>query len=224
MNVTRSPDTAFPPGLERFRYIAVEGPIAVGKTTLARRLAERIGGSLLLEDFESNPFLPKFYRDMSRWAFATQMFFLFQRVGQAADLKQRDLFDHPTVSDFLLDKDPLFARLTLGDEEYQLYQQVFQHLAPQTSTPDLVIYLQAPADVLIDRVRRRGLDMERPVSSDYLYRLAALYADYFHSYVNSPLLIVNSENLNFADHPQDFEYLLEKIAGMRGQREFFSRG
>jgi len=224
MNVTRSPDTALPPGLERFRYIAVEGPIAVGKTTLARRLAERIGGSLLLEDFESNPFLPKFYRDMSRWAFATQMFFLLQRVGQAADLKQRDLFDHPTVSDFLLDKDPLFARLTLGDEEYQLYQQVFQHLAPQTSTPDLVIYLQAPADVLIDRVRRRGLDMERPVSSDYLYRLAALYADYFHSYVNSPLLIVNSENLNFADHPQDFEYLLEKIAGMRGQREFFSRG
>lgn len=224
MTANRSGDVHLPSGLERFRYIAVEGPIAVGKTTLARRLAERIEGDLLLEDFESNPFLPKFYRDMSRWAFATQMFFLFQRVGQAADLKQRDLFDHPTVSDFLLDKDPLFARLTLGDEEYQLYQQVYQHLAPQTSTPDLVIYLQAPADVLIERVRRRGLDMERPVSSEYLYRLASLYADYFHSYVNSPLLIVNSENLNFADHPQDFEYLLHKIAGMRGQREFFSRG
>jgi deoxyguanosine kinase len=224
MTSLRTHDTVSPPGLERFRYIAVEGPIAVGKTTLAKRLAERVGGNLLLEDFESNPFLPKFYRDMSRWAFATQMFFLFQRVGQAADLKQRDMFDHPTVSDFLLDKDPLFARLTLGDEEYQLYQQVYQHLAPQTSIPDLVIYLQAPAEVLIERVRRRGLEMERPVSSEYLYQLAALYADYFHSYVSSPVLIVNSENLNFADQPQDFEYLLEKIAGMRGQREFFSRG
>jgi deoxyguanosine kinase len=217
MTVNRPSETVLPTGLERFRYIAVEGPIAVGKTTLAKRLAERVGGNLLLEDFESNPFLPKFYRDMSRWAFATQMFFLFQRVGQAADLKQRDLFDHPTVSDFLLDKDPLFARLTLGDEEYQLYQQVYQHLAPQTSTPDLVIYLQAPADALIERVRRRGLDMERQVSSEYLYRLSALY-------VSSPLLIVNSENLNFADHPEDFDYLLEKITSMRGQREFFSRG
>lgn len=224
MNVNPSMDPVLPNGLERFRYIAVEGPIAVGKTTLARRLAQRIGGSLLLEDFESNPFLPRFYRDMSRWAFATQMFFLFQRVGQAADLKQRDLFDHPTVADFLLDKDPLFARLTLSEEEYQLYQQVYQHLAPQTSIPDLVIYLQAPADVLVERVRRRGLDMERPVSTEYLHRLAALYADYFHSYIASPLLIVNSENLNFADAPQDFDYLLEKIAGMRGQREFFSRG
>ena len=224
MNVNPSIDPVLPNGLERFRYIAVEGPIAVGKTTLARRLAQRIGGGLLLEDFESNPFLPRFYRDMSRWAFATQMFFLFQRVGQAADLKQRDLFDRPTVADFLLDKDPLFARLTLSEEEYQLYQQVYQHLAPQTSIPDLVIYLQAPADVLVERVRRRGLDMERPVSTEYLHRLAALYADYFHSYIASPLLIVNSENLNFADAPEDFDYLLEKIAGMRGQREFFSRG
>jgi hypothetical protein len=224
MTATRQNTPLLPPGLDRFRYIAVEGPIAVGKTTLAKRLAERLNANLLLEDFESNPFLPKFYRDMSRWAFATQMFFLFQRVGQATDLKQRDLFDQATVSDFLLDKDPLFARLTLGDEEYQLYQQVYQHLEPQTSTPDLVIYLQAPADVLIERVRRRGLDMERPVSSEYLYRLAALYADYFHSYIQSPLMIVNSEHLNFADHQQDFDYLLEKIAGMRGQREFFSRG
>jgi deoxyguanosine kinase len=224
MTVTRPKETPLPVGLERFRYIAVEGPIAVGKTTLAKRIAERIGANLLLENFESNPFLPKFYRDMSRWAFATQMFFLFQRVGQAADLKQRDLFDQATVSDFLLDKDPLFARLTLGDEEYQLYQQVYQHLAPQTSTPDLVIYLQAPAEILIERVKRRGLDMERTVSSEYLYRLGALYADYFHSYSQSPLLIVNSENLNFADHPADLDYLLEKIVGMRGQREFFSRG
>lgn len=210
--------------LDRFRYIAVEGPIAVGKTTLARKIADRLNGSLLLEDFESNPFLPRFYRDMHRWAFATQMFFLFQRVGQAADLKQRDLFEHPTVADFLLDKDPLFARLTLSDEEYALYQQVYSHLAPQASVPDLVIYLQAPADVLIERVKRRGLEMERGMSPDYLRLLAELYADYFHSYTQSPLLIVNSAHLNFADTPGHLDLLLEKVASMRGGREFFNRG
>jgi deoxyadenosine/deoxycytidine kinase len=209
--------------LDRFRYIAVEGPIAVGKSTLARKLADRLNGALLLEDFESNPFLPRFYRDMNRWAFATQMFFLFQRVSQAADLKQRDLFEHPTVADFLLDKDPLFARLTLSDEEYTLYQEVFTHLAPQAPTPDLVIYLQAPAEVLIERVKRRGLDMERNMHPDYLRMLAELYADYFHGYTGSPLLIVNSEHLNFADTPAHLDLLLEKIAGMRGGREFFNR-
>jgi deoxyguanosine kinase len=213
-----------PAGLERLRYVAVEGPIAVGKTTLARRLADHLGGNLLLEDFEANPFLPRFYRDMQRWAFATQMFFLFQRVGQAADLKQRDLFERAAVADFLIDKDPLFARLTLSEEEYELYQQVYQHLSPQTAKPDLVIYLQAPAEVLAERVRRRGIDMERNLGVAYLQQLAALYAEYFHGYDASAVLIVNSENLNFAENDEDFQWLLERIAGMRGRREFFSRG
>ena len=224
MNAAATPQNAPASGLDRLRYIAVEGPIAAGKTTLARRLANHLGGTLLLEDFEANPFLPRFYRDMSRWAFATQMFFLFQRVGQAADLKQRDLFERAAVADFLIDKDPLFARLTLSDEEYELYQQVYRHLAPQTAKPDLVIYLQAPADVLAERVRRRGLDMERSLGIGYLERLATLYAEYFHGYDGSPVLIVNSENLNFADNDEDFRWLLERIAGMRGRREFFSRG
>jgi deoxyguanosine kinase len=224
VSAPRTGATALPAGLERLRYVAVEGPIAAGKTTLARRLAEQLGGTLLLEDFQSNPFLPRFYRDMSRWAFATQMFFLFQRVGQAADLKQRDLFERAAVADFLIDKDPLFARLTLSDEEYELYQQVYQHLAPQTAKPDLVIYLQAPADVLVERVRRRGLDIERNISQGYLEQLAALYAEYFHGYDASAVLIVNSENLNFAESDEDFRLLLGRIAGMRGQREFFSRG
>ncbi len=210
--------------LGRFRHIAVEGPIACGKTTLARRLAKHLDADLLLEDFASNPFLGRFYRDMPRWAFATQMSFLFQRVAQCAQLRQPGLFDPPVVTDFLLDKDPLFARLTLSPDEYALYRQVFAHLAPQAAPPDLVIYLQATPDTLIERVNRRGLDMERPISQEYLRDLATLYAEYFHAYDASAVLIVNSEHLNFADREEDFALLLEHIGGMRGRREFFNRG
>ena len=213
-----------PAGLSRFPYIAVEGPIASGKTTLARRLAAHLDAELLLEDFAANPFLARFYRDMPRWAFATQMSFLFQRVSQASDMKQRGLFDQPTVADFLIDKDPLFARLTLSEDEYELYEQVYRHLAPQTARPDLVIYLQASPAILVERVRRRGLEMERTVQIAYLEQLATLYAEYFHGYDASAVLIVNSENLNFADSEGDFDALLQRIAGMRGHREFFSRG
>lgn len=208
----------------RQRYIAVEGPIGVGKTTLARRLAAHLQAELVLEDFAANPFLARFYRDMPRWAFATQMAFLFQRSTQLAALKQPGLFDAPVVADFLLDKDPLFARLTLAEDEYALYEQVYRHLAPQAARPDLVIYLQAPASVLIERVQRRGLDLERPIGADYLANLASLYADYFHAYDATPLLIVNAAHLNFADSDEDFAWLLERVAGMRGPREFFNRG
>ena len=208
----------------RFRHIAVEGPIACGKTTLARRLATHLAADLLLEDYAANPFLARFYRDMPRWAFATQMSFLFQRAAQCAQLRQPGLFDPPVVTDFLLDKDPLFARLTLAEDEYGLYRQVFDHLAPQAAPPDLVIYLQATPETLIERVNRRGLDMERPISHDYLRDLAALYAEYFHAYDASAVLIVNSEHLNFADRDEDFAWLLDRIAGMRGRREFFNRG
>jgi deoxyguanosine kinase len=210
--------------LEKYKYIVVEGPIGAGKTSLAQKLAERLQGDMVLEGAEANPFLPKFYQDMARYALATQLFFLFQRVEQVRTLKQADLFARPTVSDFILDKDPLFARLTLSDEEFRLYQQIYAQLQPQTAIPDLVIYLQAPTDVLVERVRQRGVGYERAIEENYLARLADSYTRYFYQYDASPLMIVNSENLNFVDEPKDFELLVERINAMRGGREFFNRG
>ena len=207
----------------RQRYIVVEGPIGCGKTSVAKRLAERLGAATLLEDSGANPFLRAFYQDMRRNALPTQLFFLFQRVEQVRSLKQPDFFEQPTVADFSLAKDPLFARLTLNDDEYQLYSRIYEHVRPQAPVPDLVVYLQASVETLYDRVRRRRAAFEDGISEDYLRRLSEAYSRHFLDYDESPLLVVNSDRLNFVDVPEHFELLVERLQAMRGGREFFNR-
>jgi deoxyadenosine/deoxycytidine kinase len=209
--------------LSRYRYIVVEGPIGAGKTSLTYKLAERLDAETLLENASDNPFLPRFYQEPKRYALSTQLHFLFDRTRQLRDLAQGDLFRAGTVSDFLIDKDMLFARMNLDDDEFELYQKVYADLAPQAPTPDLVIYLQAPIDALMDRVRRRGVEFERGMDAGYLQRLANSYSEFFHRYEAAPLLIVNTSNLNFAESEDDFELLVERVSKMRGPREFFSR-
>ena len=210
--------------LQKYHYVVVEGPIGVGKTSLTQRLADYAGARVLLEKPQENPFLARFYQDASRYALPTQLFFLFQRINEVRELTQLDLFGSTTVSDYLFDKDTLFARLTLSEDEFKLYQAIYQSLAPQAPTPDLVIYLQASTDTLIERVQRRGFRYERNISDEYLVKLAKSYGEFFYHYDAAPLLIVNSDNLNFVDNEDDFALLLDRIKNMRGSREFFSLG
>jgi deoxyadenosine/deoxycytidine kinase len=208
----------------RHRYIAIEGPIGAGKTTLARRLAERLDAEAVLEQPGENPFLARFYQDMARYALPTQLFFLFQRVRQLEPLAQADLFGRPVIADFLIDKDPLFARATLSADELVLYQKIYDAVRPQSPTPDLVVYLQARPATLIERVRKRAAGYERGVSEDYLALLAESYARFFHQYSAAPLLIINSENLNFVARDADFTLLVDRLLAMKSRREFFSVG
>jgi deoxyadenosine/deoxycytidine kinase len=210
--------------VHKLRHIAVEGPIGAGKTSLARRLAERLGAELLLEEPGENPFLARFYQDMARFALPTQLFFLFQRARQLEALAQPDMFGRATVSDFLLEKDPLFARITLSGDEMALYQKIYDAIRPRAPAPDLVVYLQAQPATLHERVRRRAAEYERGIGEDYLALLAEGYARFFYNYGAAPVLIVNSENLNFVARDSDLELLIARMRGMKSRREFFSLG
>lgn len=194
--------------MERPRYIAVEGPIGVGKTTLARILAERLEGRLVLEQADENPFLPGFYADWHKHAFQAQVFFLLSRFQQQQALFQQDLFSRSTVADYLFAKDGIFAALTLVPDELALYQRVYDLLRPRVVRPDLVIYLQARVEVLAARIKRRARDYERGMDTGYLEALAKAYNDFFFHYEDTPLLVVNTSDIDLEGNPEDLEALL----------------
>ncbi len=204
------------------RYVVVEGPIGVGKTSLARRLAKSFGSELVLEQGDENPFLERFYKNPRAAAFQTQLYFLFQRSRQLQDLRQADLFERVRVADYLLDKDRLFARLTLDEEELGLYEQVYAKLAIDAPVPDLVVYLQAPVDVLLERIARRGIDYEQTIERRYLERLVEAYARFFLEYEAAPVLMVNAAEIDPVGNEQDYGVLLAEIARARKGRHYFN--
>jgi deoxyadenosine/deoxycytidine kinase len=203
-------------------YIVIEGPVGVGKTSLARRLADSFETDLMLEGAAENPFLERFYRDPRSGALPAQLFFLFQRVRQIEDMRQSDMFRPVRVADFLLEKDRLFAELTLDADELQLYNQVYKHVTLDAPAPDLVIYLQAPEDVLLKRIAKRGIRYERRIDATYLRNLSEAYARMFLNYDAAPVLIVNAENINLVDNERDYEALLEQIHVTRQGKHYFN--
>lgn len=204
------------------RFIVVEGPIGVGKTSLARRLARSFGSELILEQAEDNPFLERFYKNPRSAALQTQLFFLFQRTRQLEDIRQHDLFDTVRVADYLLEKDRLFARLTLDEEELALYEQIYTRLAIDAPPPDLVVYLQAPIDVLLERIGRRGIRYEQQIDRAYLEKLQEAYARFFHGYDAAPLLIVNAAQADFVSNDRDYEQLFEQLCRIRRGRHYYN--
>ncbi|MCP3908185.1 MAG: deoxynucleoside kinase [Oceanicoccus sp.] len=204
------------------RFIAVEGAIGVGKTTLARQLAETFNYQMLLENAEENPFLERFYQNQKNAALATQLFFLFQRSQQIQDLRQGDIFEPVRVSDFLIEKDRLFARLNLDEDEYQLYEKVYQQLTIDAPKPDLVIYLQASVDVLLSRIENRGINFEQRIAREYLESINESYSEFFLYYDDAPLLIVNADELDVINRQNDYAQLVDYLLNIRSGRHYFN--
>ena len=204
------------------RFIVIEGPIGVGKSSLARRVSQSLNAQLVLEQADQNPFLERFYRNPRSAAFATQLFFLFQRARQMEEVRQQDLFGTVRVVDYLLEKDRLFARVTLDDAEYALYEKVYERVVVDAPKPDLVVYLQAPVDVLLDRIARRGIRYEQAIDRGYLDRLTQAYARFFHSYDAAPLLIVNAGSIDPLANESDYQLLFAEISKARRGRHFFN--
>ncbi len=204
------------------RFIAVEGPIGVGKTTLTKFLADSFNYETLLEQAEENPFLERFYAREKNMALPTQLFFLFQRVQQLNTLRQADLFEPVRVADFLIDKDRLFAEVTLGNDELQLYQKVYEQMTINAPTPDLVVYLQAPSEVLLERIEKRGIDSERSIDADYLNRLNDAYTRFFHFYDKAPLLIVNATEIDWVNSENDYRDLVDYMLTISSGRHYYN--
>jgi len=204
------------------KYIVVEGPIGVGKSSLSKKLSTTFGSSLMLEKPAENPFLERFYKSPRQYALPTQLFFLFQRVRQLSEIKQEDIFNPGRVADFMIEKDPLFAQVTLDDDEFRLYQQVYQNLMIDSPTPDLVIYLQAPVEVLQERINKRRIKYEISMDMNYLKRLSDAYMTYFHRYNKSALLIVNAADINPVDNESHYQALVQHIAQIDAGKHYFN--
>jgi len=205
-----------------FQYIVVEGPIGVGKTSLARLLAKEFNARCLLEKPEENPFLSHFYQDRKKYAFQVRVFFLLTRFQQQQEIVQPDLFNQVTISDYLFDKDRLFALLNLDGNEFVLYEKIFQLLGGRIPTPDLVIYLQAKPEVLLQRIKSRNVAYEKEMEFDYLKKLTETYNSYFFHYNQSPLLVLNTSEIDFVKRKEDFDQLLREIRGMKKGTWYFT--
>lgn len=203
-------------------YIVVEGPIGVGKTTLARRLAQSYGGELLLEEPDQNPFLPRFYENPRANALSTQLHFLLQRTRQLQDLRQSDMFAQIRVGDYMIEKDYLFAQLNLDADELQLYEQVYKQIVGDTIVPDLVIYLQAPVNVLMDRIANRGVPYEAAIDQNYLTRLVSAYTHFFYHYEKTPLVIINAAEIDLANNDEDYELLFKQLQSIKKGRHYLN--
>ncbi len=203
-------------------YIAIEGPIGVGKTSLAKLLSKELGARLVLEDFEDNPFLPDFYNDPERFGFQTQLFFLLQRYRQQQDLRQVDMFQKLLITDYMFVKDRLFASLNLGDKEMQLYDTVASLLERNIIKPDIVIYLQADTDILMKNIEKRGRNMEKNVTWEYIDALNQVYTEYFFRYQDTPLVIINTNNIDFVENENDLKEVIDYIRQPVSGTKFFN--